>query len=106
MSRASRHNYGQRRTRCLTRSKWAISVSERPEWAVFLLDRTNLIGDSNGASSMGRPELTRARAEGVGQAPFQDNVETICEDNHSIDRKASGPVFGKGLSSNVRSCIR
>jgi hypothetical protein len=42
-----------------------------------------------------------------GQAQFsRGKAEIICEDNHISDSKAPGPVFGKGLSPDVWSCVR
>ena len=86
-------------------------MSETPKMGSFLLDRTKRFLIMAAAATSDRDkavELTAVRAEGErGKLSFQLHTEIIGgEDDYSIDGKASGPVFGEGLSSDVRSCIR
>src|SRR3954469_2445200 len=75
-----------------------------------LIDRTNRFlfggGRRNARPWIRRLELTAYEPRAWGKPNFQDNAESTFEDDYSIGSKASGRVFGEGLPSNVRSCVR
>src|SRR3954470_20310462 len=85
-------------------------VGRTAKMGTSLIDRTNPFlfggGRRNARPWIGRLELTAYEPRASGKPNFQDNAESIFEDDYSIGSKASGRVFGEGLPSNVRSCVR